>query len=375
MFRRNLGIVILSALLALTGCSKSKSTQKEETIAIPVNISSVQTGSVEEKLLFFGNITAEQEVKIYSTVPTRLTELRADVGDFVKNGQVLAVVDNEKIKQSVIQAEAGLEATRAQLANVETEYRRVEKLYSENAISKSQYDATRTQYEALKSNVKQLQAVLATAKNQLQDTYITAPLNGIITARNFNVGDQTSPQVPLFTVMAMQKVKVQIEVVESQVGLVKEGQRAYVYVNAYPERRFEGQISKVYPTVNPLVRTVTAELIIPNPEMLLKPGMYAKVEVIINSHHNVLVVPRYAVLEKTSLEYLGGEISNSRVKVNRYVYVVRDSLALMREVTTGIEDDSRIEILSGLQKGENIVTLGQHNLSDSALVTIIKRES
>ncbi len=375
MLSRTITVLSLATILFVSGCSRSKSLQKEEKFAVPVNISTVKLGRVEEKISFFGNVTADQEVKVYSTVPTRLTELKVDVGDIVNKGQILAVVDNEKIRQGVIQAEAGLEATRAQLANVADEYQRVEKLYSENAISKSQYDATRTQYEALKSNVKQLEAALATAKNQLQDSYITAPLDGIITARNFNVGDQTSPQIPLFTVMAMQKVKVQIEIVESQIGKIKEGQRAYIYVNAYPDRRFEGKINKVYPTVNPLVRTVTAEVIITNPDMLLRPGMYARVEVIVNVHNGAIVIPRYAVLEKTSLEYLGGEISNSRVKVNRYVYIVQDSIAFMRDVETGIEDDSQVEIVRGLQIGESVVTLGQHNLSDSTLITIVKRES
>jgi RND family efflux transporter MFP subunit len=104
--------------------------------------------------------------------------MKADVGDIVKKGQVLAAVDNEKIRNAVVQAEAGLESARAQYNNVESEWNRVNRLYQENAISKAQYDAATTQLEAARSAVKQLEAGLSTAKNQMNDSYITTPISG-----------------------------------------------------------------------------------------------------------------------------------------------------------------------------------------------------
>lgn len=370
-----LTVLIIILAFGLSSCSKSKSTVKDATVAIPVNVSKVKFQDVEQKLSFLGNIAAFQEVKVYSTIPTRILEIHADVGQVVKKGDVLAVVDNEKIKQGVIQAEAGLEAARAQARNLEVEYNRIQRLYNENAVSKSQFDAIKTQYEASASTVKQLEAALANAKTQLKDSYITAPIDGIISSRTLNEGDQASPQLPLFSIVQMNKVKIQIEMVESQIGLVKAGQPAYIEVNAYPNKRFSGVVEKIYPTLNPVARTVTAEVIFDNSNGLLKPGMYAKVTVVIDRHKNAMVIPKFAVLERTSLEYLGGEISNTSVVVNRYVYVVQDSIALMREIQTGIEDGLLVEVLSGLAPNQLVVTLGQHNLYDSALVSIVKKES
>lgn len=369
-------IFCLILLIGLGGqnCSKSRSTAKSSPVAIPVNVTEVRYGDVEQKLNFLGNVSALQEVKVYSTIPTRIVDMRVDIGQKVKKGQVLALVDDEKIKQAVAQAEAALEAARAQYRNVEVEYNRIQRLFKENAVSQAQFDGVKTQYEASASTVKQLEAALNNARAQLKDCTISAPIDGVIASRLLNEGDQAAPQIPIFTIVQSDQVKIDIEVVEAQIELVKPGQKAYIEVNAYPERRFVGRINKIYPTVNPVSRTVTAEVLVDNPEGLLKPGMYAKVVVVVASHKGVLVIPRYALLERTTLEYLGGEITNTEVKVNRYVYVVSDSIALERPVQIGIEDGKLVEILSGLKPNQLVVTLGQHNLYDSAIVAIVKKE-
>lgn len=361
--------------LGVQNCSKSKSTVKSSPVAIPVNVTEVKYSDVERKLNFLGNVAALQEVKVYSTIPTRIVDMRVDIGQTVKKGQVLALVDDEKIKQAVAQAEAALEAARAQYRNLEVEYNRIQRLYNENAVSKAQFDQVKTQYEASASTVKQLEAALANAKAQLKDCTISAPIDGVISSRLLNEGDQASPQIPIFTIVQTDQVKIDIEIVEAQIDLVKPGQKAYIEVNAYPDRRFIGRINKIYPTVNPVSRTVTAEVRVDNPEGLLKPGMYAKVIVVIESHKNALVIPRFALLERTTLEYLGGEITNTEVKVNRYVFIVSDSIALERKIETGIEDGKLVEIISGLKPHQLVVTLGQHNLYDSAMVAIVKKES
>lgn len=374
---RSLKSVIVITLLAygLSSCTKSKSTVKDANVAIPVNVTTVKFQDIEQKLNFLGNVEAFQEVKVYSTVPTRILQMNVDVGQMVKKGDVLAIVDNEKIKQGVIQAEAGLEAARAQARNLEVEYNRIQRLFNENAVSKSQFDAIKTQYEASNATVKQLEAALSNAKAQLKDSYVTTPIDGVVASRTLNEGDQTSPQMPLFSIVQMNRVKVAVEVVESQISLIKPGQTAYLEVNPYPNQRFTGKVEKIYPTLNPVARTVTAEIIVDNSNNLLKPGMYAKVTIVIDRHKNAMVIPKFAVLERTSLKYLGGELSNTVVTVDRYVYVVKDSIALQHAIQTGIEDGALVEVRSGLAPNQLIVTLGQHNLYDSALVSIVKKES
>jgi RND family efflux transporter MFP subunit len=368
--------IALSLILFLGSCGQSKKDTKDENIAkIPVEVARMTSGPIESKLNFLGNISAVQEVKVYSTIPTRIISMKADVGDIVKKGQVLASVDNEKIRNAVVQAEAGLESARAQYKNVESEWNRVNRLYQENAISKAQYDAATTQLEAARSAVKQLEAGLSTAKNQMDDSYITTPISGVVSARLLEEGDQAAPSIPIFSIVKMDQVKIQIDIVENQIDLVKIGQRAHIRVESFPNEVFEGKISKVNPTLNPATRTIGAEVLIDNPELKLRPGMFAKVEVVVNRHEKSLFVPKYSILENTRLEYLGGELTNSTVKIDQYVFIIQDSIAYKRDIVTGIVDENKVEVLQGLKGNELLVITGQHNLLDSARVEIVADRS
>lgn len=366
-------LVILSVL---SGCgNKNKEVKTEAAVAVPVQISTVTRGSIESKIDFLGNISGSQDVKVYSTIPTRIMMMKVDVGDVVKKGQVLAIVDNEKVKQMVIQAEAGLESARAQYKNVETEWNRINRLYQANAVSQAQFDGVAAQREGAKSAVKQLEAAMANAKSQMQDSYITAPIAGVVSERFQEQGDQTSPQMPVFTIVKMNPVKVVIDIVENQIGMVKIGQKAHITVESYSDQQFEGKVSKISPTLNPMSRTVGAEILIDNSAMKLKPGMFARVELVIDRHDDTVLIPKYSVLENTKLEYLGGELTNAQVKVEKYIYIVQDSIALKKSIQTGFENGSKIEVLSGLNTGEQLVTIGQHNLFDSLRVEIVTNGS
>lgn len=373
--KANIALVgILSIVIMLGACGQSKKTTKTESVVkVPIEVMDIITGSIESKIGFLGNISALQEVKVYSTVPTRIVSMKVEIGDVVKKGQVLAVVDSEKIRQAVIQAEAGLESAKAQYKNVDTEWKRIKRLYEGKAISKSQYDGVKAQYGAARSAVKQLEAALANAKTQLRDCSITAPISGTVSSRLLEQGDLAAPSIPLFTIVKMDQVKIQIEVVENQIDLVKIGQSTHIRVEAFPDEIFEGVISKLNPTLNPLTRTIGAEVLIDNPELKLRPGMFARVEVVVERRENALLVPKYAILENTRLEYLGGELTNSQVIVDRYVYVVRDTIALRRDITTGIIDGNYVEVLDGLSENELLVTTGQHNLLDSSIVDIVAK--
>lgn len=365
--------VSVAAVLLISNCGKPKATVSDEKERIfPVQVTKVKRANIERNIAYLGNLEAYQEVRVFSTIPTRMTELKVDVNDFVNEGDLLAVVDNIKIKQAVIQAEEGLKSTQAQYENALAEWKRIKKLYDQNAVSQSQYDAVRTQKEAARAAVNQLKAGLKSAKEQLNDSFIKAPISGIISTRTYNVGDQTSPQFPAFTIVQMDKIKINIDIVESQIALIIPNQRVNITVNTYPGDVFTGIVNKIYPTINPMTRTVKCEIIIDNPDYRLKPGGFARVEIVTDEHENVLVVPKYAIIEKTSLEYLGGEITNTRINTKNYVFIVKNSVALMQQIETDIVNKNYAEVISGLNGGEDIITIGQYNISDSSMVEIIE---
>ena len=366
-------ILMIIGFLFLNQCDRPKAIQNTQKERIyPVQVEKVIRGNIERRIAYLGNLEAYQEVKVYSTIPTRITEINVDINDQVKAGDVLAVVDNIKIKQAVIQAEAGLQSIQAQFENILTEWKRVKKLYQENAVSQSQHDAINAQKEAAEAAVNQTKAGLKSAREQLNDSYIKAPISGIISSRTYNVGDQTSPQMPVFTIVQMDKIKINIDIVEGQVDKTAVGQKAYITVDTYPGEIFTGKVNTIYPTINPMTRTVKCEIVIDNPDSRLKPGGFARVEIVVEQHNDVLLVPKYAIIEKTSLEYLGGEITHTRVKTEKYVFIVKDNVAEMREIDTDITSNNYTEVTSGLEFGDSIVTIGQYDLSDSALVEIVE---
>jgi len=366
-------ILMIIGFLFLNQCDRPKAIQNTQKERIyPVQVEKVIRGNIERRIAYLGNLEAYQEVKVYSTIPTRITEINVDINDQVKAGDVLAVVDNIKIKQAVIQAEAGLQSIQAQFENILTEWKRVKKLYQENAVSQSQHDAINAQKEAAEAAVNQTKAGLKSAREQLNDSYIKAPISGIISSRTYNVGDQTSPQMPVFTIVQMDKIKINIDIVEGQVDQTAVGQKAYITVDTYPGEIFTGKVNTIYPTINPMTRTVKCEIVIDNPDSRLKPGGFARVEIVVEQHNDVLLVPKYAIIEKTSLEYLGGEITHTRVKTEKYVFIVKDNVAEMREIDTDITSNNYTEVTSGLEFGDSIVTIGQYDLSDSALVEIVE---
>jgi RND family efflux transporter MFP subunit len=366
-------IFIFGIVYYISACSDTQTSEERIEQIVPVNVVTAERGTIEEKINFLGNIKGSKEIKVYSLIPTKIVKINVDIGDWINKNGVLAVVESDKIEQAVKQAKAGLEAAKAQYENLETEWERIKKLYEDNAVSKSQYDAITAQRDAARAGVAQLEAALATAKKQLEDTYIKAPIDGFISSRLLDVGDQASPQIPVFTVVEMDSVKIAIEVIESQINKIQIGQKACINVDAYPDTLFIGHISKISPTLNLMTRTSSAEVIIPNSDHKLKPGMFARVDVITDVKENALIIPKYSIIERTLLEYIGGNISGSKTVVNKYVYIVESEIAREIKVKTGIENGQIVEILQGMEEGDLVVSLGQHNLSDSTRVEIIEK--
>jgi len=364
-------IILLSLLII--NCSGKNKSETEKTTAIAVATEEVKNQDIQGVLEFFGNVSGDQSVKVFSTVPNRVTNIYVDIGDRVSRGQLLATINADKISDAVTQAEAGLEATTSQYNTTEAEFQRVQKLYDENVVSQSHYDAVKTQRDASKSAVKQMEAALSAARSQYQDTRIASPISGVISMKNYELGDMAAPQIPFFEVVDMDPVKVSINVIEKYLGLIKQGLIANIEVNSYPNEKFVGKVTLVNPTLDAMTRTASVEIKINNKDLRLKPGMFANVEVITKEKTNVPVIPNYAIIEKTALDYSGGKITTGKVTIEKFVYTVHDSIAVKRQVETGIANNNLVEITSGLKTGDIIVTQGQHVLLDSSLVKIVNK--
>ncbi len=370
-------IVLFAAVLIglyamiLSGCSRPSSKATETEVKIPVEVMTVKMGDVVQSLTYNGDIKAETEVKVFSKIPDRIDRFFVDVGDEVKRGAPIAKVVATTIEQAVRQAEAGLAAARAQEANLRVEFERAQRLTNEHAMSPQQFDAIKTQFEAVKAQVEQAEAAVKTAHSQLADATITAPISGVIGNRFYEAGDMASPAMPVVTIVQMDRVKITFYAAEEDLGKLALGQPAKVTVKSYADRSFEGKIAKISPVLDPLTRMAEVEVLIDNPERLLKPGMYAQVEVIVGVIKDVIVVPRFAVIENTTLERIQGQ---DQVIKNYYVFIVDSNKAVQKKLNVQYANHKSLAVNAGIEIGNKLVIAGQNNLRDGAAVTIIKGE-
>ncbi|OYD13739.1 hypothetical protein CH333_10150 [candidate division WOR-3 bacterium JGI_Cruoil_03_44_89] len=184
---------------------------------------------------------------------------------------------------------------------------------------------------------------------------ITSPLSGTVGMLFLDRGAMVAPQIPIAMIADINKVKIKIQIVERDISKVHKGQSAVITVDAYPDKKFQGKLLQISSFVNPMTKTAEGEIIVPNQGHILKPGMFARVELIVDKHKGVLVVPNKAVLKQE-----GKEI----------VFVDAGNIAKLKEVETGFEDENRTEIISGLELGEPVIVLGNYGLRDSGRIKI-----
>jgi RND family efflux transporter MFP subunit len=369
------GMVLRAALLtlalAMAACSDSKKNAEDQGEKIPVEVTSAQRQTITRSLAYDGDVEGEFEIQVFSKVPDRIEKFFVDVGDPVRQGALMARVRATAIEQSVLQAGAALVAARAQEANVRLEFERSKRLFNENALSQQQLDAVKTQFEAAGAQREQAEAMLNTARSQLNDAQITAPISGVVATRNYEEGDMASPAQPLLTIVQMNHVKVTFDVAESDIGLLKTGQSADVHVKSYPDRVFKGKLAQISPVLDRMTRMARVEVALDNAGHALKPGMFARVEVVVGSMENVIVVPRRATIESTSLEQ---QLGKNTVVKNYYVYVLKEDRAEQRKLGVAYINHDVVAVSSGLSDGERYVTAGQNTLRDGARVVVSGKE-
>ena len=266
----------------------------------------------------------------------RISKINVEVGDFVRAGQILAEMDRLQLQQAELQ-----------MKNNETEYNRLKGLYDAGGLSKSDLDAIELSYKVSKTNYD----------NLLQNTILRSPINGVVTARNYDKGDMFSMGQPIYTVEQIVPVKLLVGISESDYSKVKKGNEVNITVDAFPGKVFVGKINRIYPTINESTHTFDVEVIVPNKDNVLRPGMYARVTVQFGVNNSV-VVPDTAIVKQTG----SGE---------RFVYVLNaDGTVTYQNVKLGRRIDSKYEILSGVEDGAKVVTEGQVRLKDGIKVAV-----
>jgi len=187
---------------------------------------------------------------------------------------------------------------------------------------------------------------------------VKAPFSGIITRYFNSEGETVSPAKPLAEVASIEKIKLVGPVSEKDLNKIAVGQKVNFYVDTYPGVKFSGEVARLSQVLDALSRTATVEVIAENPSKKLKPGMFARAEILVGLHSYTLVIPRQAVIYNAD----GANL----------VFVVENNVARERKVRLGLELTDVVEVISGLKEGETVVTLGQYNLRDGLPVEVVR---
>lgn len=315
---------------------------------------------IEDRAELVGSLTAGAEVQVLAPRNGYITELPFDVGDPIKRGEMIVMLDDRDQQEMVAGAKAALVVAEAQkkaaLAEENmalAEHRRQQRLVDRNAASQqaleqaqSQWDIAVAQRELEEARVKQAQSEVDRAMLALEESKIHASMSGYVGERFVDVGDLAKPDVPLLRIVSFAKVRTVVHVVEKDYPRVEVGQDATIRVDAYPREKFFGKVIRKAPVLNPNTRTAAVQIEILNNDRKLKPGMHARVSLVFK-RRNAIVLPVAALIEQ-----------NERPAV----FVIENDPPTIRkqEVVTGINDGEFVEILSGLAADDRVVTLGNH---------------
>ncbi len=360
--------------------------------AAPYRTAPVERGNLTASVSATGTVNAVTSVLIGSQVSGTIASLHADFNSVVKLGQVIARLDPElfetqvaQAKANLLQAEAEVEKARVTVADTRRNRERLAALHAKGYVSKSELDGAETAYEAAEAALRaaqsrqvQMRAALDQSQVNLRHTIIRSPVDGTVISRNIDVGQTVaaSLQAPtLFTIAKdLTKMQVDTNVDEADVGRVAEGQEALFTVDAFPQERFKGKVVQIRsaPQIIQNVVTYDAVVEVANPDLRLRPGMTANVQIVTARKEGVLLVPNQAfrvkLIDKSEVRSQQSEVKDQGKKAEgeRALWVLEEGNPVQRKVRTGLYDAERAEVLSGLQEGEAVIVEAGSNARPSS---------
>lgn len=352
-------MLIAMALCMALGTACGKEEAAEEKTLRSVEISTVGKGDIASEFTYTGKAAPAKEVSVVPTVPGKVLNYHYDVGDKVGQGAVLFTVDSTDLQNNMRSLQASYHAAKLGRDNAKNTYDSNKLLYDEEIISKNEYDQVKYAYEAADAQLASIQVQMDNLKKNISDCTVTSPMTGVIATRGVEKGSFASQAAPAYTVMDLSTIKVEVSVSEQVLNTIQVGDKVFVLMTAASETPLTGTVATIAPAASQTgMYTVKVEL--NNRDGKIKSGMMAEVSFTMAASDDTVILPRKAVIEKEN---------------ETYVYVVKNGKAKKVNVELGIEAEDTIEIKSGLQKGDDVVTKGQTYLSDGEEVNVVNADT
>jgi len=340
---------LVAAMLTVTlvaasgGCNRNPSATRSGKTSerhVPVEVALIQRENLAVTKTYAGSLEGEEQANLVAKIPERVTAIKIRVGDRVSQGQICITLDKSGSSSQYFQAAANFD-------NAKKTLERMKSLFDEGAISQQALDGAQTTFDVAKANFEG-------ARNTVE---LSSPISGIVTAINVTMGDLASPGVVLATVARNDRMKVIFNLNETDVSDLAVGQKVQVIADSRPDAVAEGTISQLFKSADTRSRSFEVRAMFPNTkDHWFRPGMYVKVKSELSPRLNVLTVPNAAIQSYGD---------------SRSVFTVRNGRAFTTEVSLGVANDEKTEILNGLAERDTVVVVGAGDLQDSTFVSVV----
>ncbi|HKC50049.1 MAG TPA: efflux RND transporter periplasmic adaptor subunit [Myxococcota bacterium] len=341
------------ALALASGCRAHKS--GDASPARPVVLAPVEERDVEEHVAATGQILAKQRAEVAAQVPGEVTAIAIDEGQPASEGAVVIEIDPERRALDLDRARARLSESGAALLDAQRQHRRLHTLAARNVVSKAQLEQADSALEAARSRIQALQADLGAAERAARDSRVAARFAGVIGRRFVSRGEFVQPGQKLFELVSLDPVEVEFNLPEADAARLQLGLPLDVSVAPYPGELFHAQVSMVSPVIDERTRTLRVKALLANADGRLRPGLFARADLGIEKHENVLLISEEALLQRADGKVVFRAVDGG-------------TRAERRVVEIGAIKGGLVEIRSGLAAGDIVIVRGHSTLVDGAVI-------
>jgi membrane fusion protein (multidrug efflux system) len=358
---RAASIMICQSILVISvmACTGEGDKKQANTDAVPVTVCKVQKVQDLEKIFVSGTVsTPDSPAEVSFLVSGKVISVGPREGDYVRKGQILASIDPTDYQLALTTATTQADMARIALERAEDEHRRMKMLYDSKSLAPNDYEKYKSAYESDRQQYEQAIAQEKISRKRLTDAELHSPANGFISKRSIEPGETASPGRSVFEIIQLDTVEANVGVPETDIHLVKTGQKVSVTIPALPNQSFEGAVRIINVSADPSTRTYMTRIRVPNPGHVIRIGMVAEAKIIGDQKISMMTLPGEAI------------VRDDQGATMVFVYFPEQRRVYSKRVKIGSFRGAEVEIKEGLSGNESIVIAGQDHLRDGMPVTI-----
>lgn len=338
--------------------------------ATSVETITANTTDISQQIKSFGNIRAQEIVNVTPQVSNRITKIYAQLGDTVEQGEVLAKIYNATYRDQYEQAKSQLQQSKNSYIRDSLQFQRQKKLHKKGLISSTEYENAKATFQNSKSALQSSKANLTSSLENLKNTKITSPVYGVVLSRNISEGDLASTGQVAYQIANLTGYQCRVYLPLDEWKEVRLGQKVDFKVSNQPGIRGEGRVTHISPRLDPTTGLGEVVISLTDRGQSIYQGVLVQATINVETHKNSVVIPRSALVENVQT-LIEPESNSIQLQRNYSAFKVQgDSLAIKKKLKLGIEQGDRVEVLGGIDPGDQIVITGQNNLEDSSKVQV-----